>query len=158
MGRPSTGDDFERFWRRTSIGSTGCIEIVGWHDKDGYGRAYARRPGGGYHTFIAHRWIYSKCVGPIPEGLVVMHSCDNPSCVTLQHLSIGTQRDNQQDAVRKGRHSAKPGEAHRAAKLTLAQVEEIRASQEPGVSLASRFNVSPSAVWRVRHNKSWKHR
>lgn len=52
---------------------------------------------------LAHRASYQMYKGPIPEGLVVMHSCDVRLCVNPNHLSVGTQKDNIQDCRDKGR-------------------------------------------------------
>ena len=65
---------------------------------DGYGQL---RVGG--RSYRAHRLIWEQEHGAIPEGLVVMHSCDVPSCINIEHLSVGTVRDNARDAVAKGR-------------------------------------------------------
>lgn len=63
----------------------------------------------GYGNFCgpevrAHRMAYVLSKGEIPEGLIVMHSCDNRRCCNPSHLSVGTPKDNTQDMVRKGRH------------------------------------------------------
>lgn len=54
-------------------------------------------------SLAVHRVIYELERGKIPPGMVVMHTCDNPRCVNLAHLQVGTQRDNVQDMIRKGR-------------------------------------------------------
>jgi hypothetical protein len=56
---------------------------------------------------LVHRWSYQYFKGPIPQGLVVCHSCDNPHCVNPNHLFIGTQKDNIQDCIKKGRRFKK---------------------------------------------------
>jgi HNH endonuclease len=57
----------------------------------------------GYGVGFVHRIAYAVINGPIPSGLVVCHKCDNPSCFNIKHLFLGTQKENIQDASRKGR-------------------------------------------------------
>jgi hypothetical protein len=53
--------------------------------------------------YAAHRWVYLRTRGPIPDGLVVRHKCDVPVCVNPQHLELGTQKDNIHDMWTRGR-------------------------------------------------------
>ncbi|UCS82790.1 homing endonuclease [Yersinia phage vB_YenP_Rambo] len=79
--------------------TTGCWEFTGCKTKSGYGRIRVK----GVH-WMAHRYALSEHLGrPIAEGMVVMHLCDNPSCVNPEHLKEGTQKDNMEDCISKGR-------------------------------------------------------
>lgn len=80
-----------------------CFEWELARDKDGYG--VVRRNG---RTRRAHREMWEQVHGPIPEGMVLLHSCDNPPCIRLSHLSLGTQAENVADMVAKGRNSPPP--------------------------------------------------
>lgn len=75
-----------------------CIEWAGARNRQGYGITY--KDGKGRR---AHRVAWEEANGPIPEGLFVCHSCDNPPCVNSEHLFLGTPNDNVQDMLRKGR-------------------------------------------------------
>lgn len=75
-----------------------CIPWDRAVDRDGYGRA--KHEG---KTWKAHRLAYVLAFGPIPAGLEVRHSCDNPPCVNVDHLSLGTHAENMQDMVDRGR-------------------------------------------------------
>jgi hypothetical protein len=80
-----------------------CFEWELARDKDGYG--VVRRGG---RTRRAHREMWEQVNGPIPDGMVLLHSCDNPPCIRLSHLSLGTQAENVADMIAKGRHVAPP--------------------------------------------------
>ena len=71
-----------------------------------------------------HRYSYELHIGDIPEGLGVLHHCDNPSCVRPSHLFVGTALDNQRDKVSKDRQAR--GEGNARHKLTEEEVIEIR--------------------------------
>src|SRR5690606_18431715 len=89
----------ERFWSKVTKGES-CWEWGGYVDKQsGYGKL-AMRPG---PPTGAHRVSWQLHNGPIPEGMWVLHSCDNPKCVRPDHLFLGTPLDNSRDMVSKGR-------------------------------------------------------
>jgi hypothetical protein len=90
----------DRFWERVEK-SDGCWTWRGDKDKDGYGRL--GRGGQGGLKYRAHRLSYMIHSGPIPDGVVVCHQCDNPSCVRPEHLFLGSVADDHLDAKTKGR-------------------------------------------------------
>jgi hypothetical protein len=73
----------------------------------------------------AHRAAWMLARGPIPDGLWILHHCDNPPCVNPKHLFLGTQADNHKDMMLKGRNPH--GERHGRAKISDAQVAALRA-------------------------------
>lgn len=89
----------ERFLAQVEKRETGCHEWTG-HTTEGYGGLNIN--GKGYR---AHRVSYRFFVGPIPDGLMVLHKCDNTRCVNPEHLFVGTARDNVHDMISKGRDS-----------------------------------------------------
>jgi hypothetical protein len=110
----------------------------------------------------AHRAAYQMHRGPIPDGMVVMHACDNPLCVNPDHLSLGTQLDNIRDRDRKGRqvpnHPA--GELNGMRKLSDADVLSIRRLRQKGLTMAAiadRFGVSRSNISFIIAGKRWPH-
>lgn len=79
--------------------SKDCWEWVGAVNNKGYGYIHAK-----VGRFLAHRVSYELEYGPIPEGMCVLHKCDNPRCVRPSHLFLGTIADNNRDMMAKGRH------------------------------------------------------
>lgn len=156
----------ERFWSKVHK-SEGCWEWQGGLNTYGYGRFF---PSGTRKECYAHRYSYFLAHGALP-ALSVLHSCDNPKCVNPAHLSEGTQAENMRDAAKKGRiyrrtfvdTSGAPiyiGERHSQAKLTAANVIEIRqrsAAGESTRSLAKSYQVKRSAIWLIVKRRNWKH-
>ncbi len=141
-----------------------------------------RLKSGGYGAFgskRAHRVGYELQVGPIPEGLGILHRCDNPPCVRGSHLFAGTQKENAADAKSKGMlaHQKHPdvfhnngkrllnnkkvrGEEHGCAKLTEADVRKIREAHTLGdsnKSIARAYGVSDGAIDNIIAGRAWKH-
>lgn len=131
-----------RFWSRVAIaGRDDCWEWKGYTTPYGYGQI-----GDGQRVLSTHRTSWELSVGPIPDGAVVCHKCDNPPCVNPDHLFIGTHQDNCDDKMRKGRHVTRRGTDHPFAKLTDGQINEIRARYRNG----ARYPSTDSAQWLAR--------
>ena len=117
--------------------------------------------GKGAKQVLAHRLSYQIHKGPIPDGMVVMHKCDNPRCVNPDHLEAGTQSQNIKDAFSRGRKINLPsglkGESHGASKLTEKIVLEIRESKISMAKLAVLHSVSKSTIERIRYRETWRH-
>jgi hypothetical protein len=97
----------ERFWTRVSWGPADrCWPWTGAGRGNGYGHVH--RSGRGATTTLAHRLSWEIHHGPIPEGLFVLHRCDNPRCVNPAHLFLGTQKTNIHDMIGKGRRHNTP--------------------------------------------------
>lgn len=111
----------------------------------------------------AHRLAYELSKGPIPQGLMVLHSCDVKQCCNPAHLRVGDGFDNMRDKAARGRQGKgfkKPrftGALNNAAKLTEADVREILAHAESSRLAAIRFGVSKSNIKSIRSGNSWKH-
>lgn len=104
---------------------------------------------------MAHRVAYEIARGPIPEGMLVRHSCDNPTCCNPDHLLIGTHKENTGDAIERNRLAA--GERHGKTRLTQEIVDYIRANPLglAQCDLATLYGVSEASISRIRKGNRW---
>jgi len=150
-----------RFWSYVSV-SDGCWLWTGFRNPLGYGRLGVRG-----RLELAHRVAWTLQRGPIPDGMGVLHRCDNPPCVRVAHLFLGTDADNNADKVRKCRQAR--GETAGKAILTRPQVDEIRrrygtrhGKGRPGSGgvthrqLAEEYGVTLGAIEQVMLGRTWK--
>jgi len=97
-----------------------------------------------------HRFVYTMVNGPIPPGICVCHSCDNPPCCNPKHLFLGTNKENSQDMVRKGRVNGPKGIRNRNARFTDEQIVEIKSKYIPHVVTAEQvgleYGMNPAYV------------
>lgn len=132
-----------------------CHNWTGAIMKNGYGLIHVD----GKQT-LAHRVAWLLTYGEIPEGLFVLHKCDNTMYVNPTHLFLGTQDDNMKDAANKNRTFRPVGELCGASKLTWDKVEEIRNRYNQGNTttrlLAKEYNISKSEIQLITSNKRWK--
>lgn len=108
---------------------------------------------------MAHRASYQMFCGEIPDGLQVLHHCDNPACVNPGHLFVGTHTDNMQDMVAKGRNVCRKGVDHHKAKLNPEKAFFIRwqaAMKQSWSSLAAEYGVSKYLIQCIVHNRIWR--
>lgn len=105
---------------------------------------------------LAHRFSWELHFGTIPDGMSVLHTCDNPRCVNPLHLSLGSQSENINDRDDKGRSAM--GESHGFAKLTEDAVRLIRVSKpKDDKAWAEKLGVNKSTVRHARTRRTWKH-
>ncbi len=133
-----------------------CHEWRAYRNRTGYG-VFSVRTGVNNQ---AHRFAYEMENGPIPEGMYVLHSCDNPGCVNPEHLRVGSQKENMDDRRVRGRDADRRGERNGGAKLTDSAVVEIRRLYKEGEmqkDLAERFGVANQLISRIVNRKCWVH-
>lgn len=143
-----TGVDHS-FWSRLQRNAVnGCWEWTGAKTQFGYGKV-----GFGGRIYDTHRLVYELCCGPIPDGLFVLHHCDNPKCCHPAHLYAGTPRDNMLDCAKRGRKKTK---------ITPEVAKDIRAAcraepRESYPAIGRRFGVSDTMVRRIDKGLAWSY-
>lgn len=136
-----------------------CWEYTGILNNKGYGwKTFGQ--GKEKRKWVVHRISWTIWKEKIPEDLFVLHKCDNPKCFNPDHLWLGTQQDNMNDKVQKGRDVVRRGEKCGMAKLNNDQVLEIRKLREDGMKLmniANKFDVTDACISDICKRKNWRH-
>ena len=126
-------------------------------DQDGYVRIRYK----GKHERL-FRVLYTLKYGEIPKGKVIRHLCNNSWCVNVNHLKIGTQKDNVRDMIISGHsNKGKPnikvqGSKNVMSKLSEQQVKEIYLSNLPNIQLSKIYGVSDVNIGYIKNKKQWK--
>jgi hypothetical protein len=152
---PKRGGTIEqRFWRNVVRGEPD--ECWAWKVK---GSKYGQFRHFGGRMEGAHRVSYRLSCGEIPDGMLVLHKCDNPGCVNPDHLRLGTPKENMADMDAKGRRVARGARGEKSALAILNEhaVRFIRSSDLNNSELGRIFGLTPNAIRAVRTRKSWAH-
>ena len=123
-------------------------------NKKGYGQRYYKRK-----MWLTHRAEWDKQNGTIPNGIHVLHHCDNRACYEITHLFLGTNQDNVDDKVSKGRQHKPIGDKNPQRKLTSEQVKEIREKYATGkylqTYLAVIYGVTNTNISEIVRYRTW---
>lgn len=141
--------EIQRFWDKVDrLGPDDCWAWTASYGPFGYGQY--RIPQG--KNWRAHRLAYVLTHGEIPEGAVIMHTCDNRTCVNPQHLQVGTQKQNLVDMARRGRCPQ--------ARLTPEAVADLRrrvAAGEPLAAVAKSYGIKRVTANAAVRGNTWGH-
>jgi hypothetical protein len=156
-----TESDYRRnFWGLVAKQPDGCWLWTGSKAQPKRGAA----PRGRFYylgkTWSAHRLAFLLHNNVDPGESCVLHSCDVSLCVNPDHLSLGSQQDNVADMDRKGRRVPPQGERNRSAKLTAANVVELRRRHANGESIAElalAFVLDRASVRLIVKRINWRH-
>jgi hypothetical protein len=141
----------QRFDEKYAPDENGCLV---WRTQEDYPRFFVSR---GYVK--AHRFAWERANGPPPAGTAVCHRCDNPRCVNVDHLFLGTHADNMRDKAAKGRSHRPIGAKNGRARITPGDVGEIRRLRATGLSqqkIADLYGVSQMAISHLLRGDTWK--
>jgi hypothetical protein len=143
------------FWDKVWIGDE-CWEWRGCRNRlGGYGRLSIDG-----QRVLAHRVAWEMEQGPVPDGIRVLHRCDNPPCVRPDHLFLGTQADNIADMRAKGREAGRKGNRNGRAILTAEDIAEMRVLRGLGWTwprLGGRFGVARTTAQAALSGQNWGH-
>jgi hypothetical protein len=151
---------------RSKLRENSCIEWTLTPGSDGYGKAKIEGK-----TYRAHRVAWESVNGQIADGMVICHKCDNPMCVNVDHLFVGTPADNMKDKMGKGRYKGGPafwankdqrkGSMNFNAKLNESiaiEIKKLIAEGKESLScIAKKFSVSGGLISQIKRGIVWNH-
>lgn len=147
-------DPVAKFWKYCIPGAPDeCWEWQGNIGTNGYGRFRCAGT-----TYATHRLSYEIHNGPVPDGLNILHKCDNPACCNPHHLFAGTDLDNMRDKAQKLR--APRGSENKKSKLDEVKVHRIRELASSGTApleIAKEFGVSRRNIYEILNGRTWRH-
>ena len=145
----------ERILLRLTI-TDGCWEWTGASDATGAGQIRAGAGDANRLYYVSHL-MYEAAYGPIPDGLLVLHHCDNRPCNRPSHLFVGTHADNTHDMLNKGRHTL----GGKKGRLNAPKIMDIRALGASGnythKEIAAMYGLARSYVTKIIAHQNWKH-
>lgn len=128
----------------------GCHIFIGHKDKDGYGIIRYDGP-----LYKAHRLVWMGYFGSIPLGMNILHACDNPSCINHRHLFVGTQQDNVNDMIAKGRDKFNNYANSRLNEIQIAEIKDLLSEGWTQQRIADKFKVNQSAISDIKTGRTW---
>lgn len=171
MGRPRETLE-SKFWSKVKKGRSldDCWEWTASKFKAGYGQLTHGYAEGEHKNLKGHRVSYEIHFGAIPDGMLVCHRCDEPSCANPRHLYLGTWQDNVQDMIVKGRRYDTSGANNGQAKITAKIAEQIRkeyAKNDPTFNryqrrkwsqakLGAKYGITQTVVSNIVNGNYWK--
>lgn len=153
--RVTFDDIVKRFWSKVCKEDTNeCWMWIGCVNGSGYGSFKTS-----YKSNMAHRFSWELVNGKIPNGLEILHKCDNRLCVNPNHMDIGTSKDNMRDMINKGRSGV--GDKNSMSKYTELDVLRIKKAYKKGIStyesVGKLFGISWGHVRQLVLCTRWKH-
>lgn len=145
----------ERLLEKCSVESNGCWLFTGYNDELGYGIIAYKGSANKAHRIS---WLVHN--GNIPQGKNVLHKCDVRNCINPEHLFIGTQADNVNDMIAKGRKHTMKGVTHPGCRLSEANIGEIKRLLTEGKKqawIARKFKTTDQNIYRIKTGKTWGH-
>jgi hypothetical protein len=145
--------DIRRFWSKVDTGQDGgCWLWTGAADSKGYGVFTIRDANStsGWRNVKSNRAAWVAYNTEIPEGLSVLHHCDNPSCVNPAHLFLGTEKDNRQDQIGKGRFTLRKFDEQQ-----IQRMHEMRALGMTFKEIGREFGVPKGTIHRITSGRHY---